>query len=128
MSDSMIDPVSRDYVIANGSVQLDPANGLLNAAYLRLMTPLGSYWADPDLGSKLYLLRRMKDLPRVAVLAKQYAEQALAPLIKDGRASVIDVSTQRTKSADVSGRLNLLIEITDAGGRNVTFTHPVTVL
>lgn len=128
MSDALIDPVTGDYVLTAGAPERDPAGGLANAVYLRLMTPLGSYWADPLLGSKLHLLRRMKDLARVEILARQYAEQALVPIINDGRATAIVVTTQRVKAADATGRLNLLIEVTDAGGNRLTFTYPVKVI
>ncbi|MFJ1218956.1 hypothetical protein [Yersinia enterocolitica] len=33
---------------------------LQNAVYLRLSTPLGSYWADVALGSRLHELKREK--------------------------------------------------------------------
>lgn len=128
MSDALIDPISRDYVMAAGSPQRDPAGGLANAVYLRLMTPLGSYWADPLMGSKLHLLQRTKDLPRVERQARQCAEQALAPLLADARATAIEVSTQRVKVGDGSGRLALLIEVTAANGERLTFTHHVKVL
>lgn len=128
MSETLIDPVSRDYVMAGGSPVRDPAGGLANAVYLRLMTHLGSYWADPLLGSNLHLLARVKDLARNEKLARQYAEQALAPILADGRATAIDVSTQRTKSPDGSGRFNLLIEVTAASGERMTFLHPVKVI
>lgn len=128
MSDALIDPVTRDYCMVAGSPQRDPAGGLANAVYLRLMTPLGSYWAEPLLGSKLHLLQRTKDLARVERMAQQYAEQALAPLLADGRATAIDISTQRIKVGDGSGRLNLLIEVTAANGQRLTFSHPVKVL
>jgi phage gp46-like protein len=128
MSDALINPVTRDYVMAAGSPGRDPAGGLANAVYLRLMTPLGSYWAEPLLGSKLHLLQRTKDLARVERLAKQYAEQALAAILADGRASAVEVSTQRIKVGDGSGRLSLLIEVTAASGERMTFTHPVKVL
>lgn len=121
--DALIDPASRDYILASGSPTRDPAGGLANAVYLRLATPLGSYWADATLGSRLHELRREKDLPRVAVLAKQYAEQALAPILADGRATAIDVATERQ-----TGRLALLVEVTAADGSRLTFTHPVTVI
>lgn len=128
MSDALIDPVTRDYVIVAGSPKRDEADGLANAVYLRLETPLGSYWADPSLGSKLYTLQRTKDLPRVERQAKQYAQEALAPLLADGRATAIEISTQRVKVGDGSGRLNLLIEVTAASGARLIFTHPVKVL
>lgn len=128
MSDAMIDPVTRDYVIVDGAPTRDPAGGLANAVYLRLSTPLGTYWGDPTLGSRLHELQREKDKARVEVLAKQYAEQALEPLLKDGRATAINVSTQRVKTADGTGRLNLLIEVDAASGEHLVFNHPVKVI
>lgn len=122
--DALIDPVTRDYIVLAGAAKRDPAGGLANAVYLRLMTPLGSYWADAALGSRLHELRREKDKARVAVLAKQYAEQALAPILKDGRATVIEVVTERPGN----GRLHLLIGVTAASGERLTFRHPVKVI
>lgn len=124
MSDALIDPVTRDYVIVAGAPRRDPAGGLGNAVYLRLMTPLGSYWADASLGSRLHELQRQKDLARIGILARQYAEQALAPIVADGRARSVEVSVEQPHN----GRLHLLIEVVDAGGERQTFTHPVTVL
>lgn len=98
-------------------------NDIQNAVYLRLTVPLGSWWADPTLGSRLYLLKREKDVARVRTLARQYAEQALQPILDDGRASNITV----TASHPASGRLLLLIEVTQANGVIVPFTHYVQV-
>ena len=122
--DALINPTTSGYVLLEGAVQRDPANGLLNACYLRLTVPLGSYWEDRALGSKLHLLRREKDVSRVAVLAKQYAEQALAPILADGRATRIAVSTEQPHN----GRLHLLIEVTAASGETLTFKHPIGVI
>lgn len=122
--DAWIDPQTGDYVMVDGKPQRDPAGGLANAVYLRLMTPLGSYWADATLGSRLHELEREKDVSRVAVLARQYAEQALAPILKDGRATLINVSTERPGN----GRMLLLIEVTAASGERLTFQHPVKVI
>lgn len=124
MSDALIDPVSRGYTVVNGTPVRDPAAGLANAVYLRLMTPLCSYWADPTLGSRLHEIQREKDKTRVSILAKQYAERALAPLIADGRATAIEVSTEQPGN----GRLHLLIVVTAASGERLTFNHPVKVL
>lgn len=126
--DAWINPVTGDYRLANGGAQRDPADGLANAVYLRLMTPLGSYWADAALGSRLHELQRAKDLPRVELLARQYAAQALQPILDDGRATAIDISTERIKAADATGRLSLLIEVTAASGERHTFRHPVQVI
>lgn len=123
MSDAWINPATKDYVLLQGAAQRDPAGGLANSVYLRLTVPLGSYWADKTFGSRLGELGRVKDLPRYAGVAKQYAEQALAPIRADGRASQINVSTER-----LPGRLNLLIEVLAASGEEFTFKHPVQVI
>lgn len=121
--DALIDPTTRDYVLLAGAIKRDPANGLLNACYLRLTVELGSYWEELTLGSKLFLLRREKDVSRVVVLAKQYAEQALAPIVADGRATKITV----TATQPGNGRLYLLIDVIAASGEQLTFKHPVSV-
>lgn len=124
MSDALINPETGGYDIVAGSPVRDPAAGLHNAVYLRLMTPLGSYWADAELGSRLHELQREKDVGRVAILAKQYAEQALAPIVADGRATKIDVFVERPGN----GRLHLFIEVTAASGERLTFKHHVRVI
>ncbi|MEC5319317.1 phage GP46 family protein [Brenneria populi subsp. brevivirga] len=115
--DNLLDPQTGDYAGTSTTT-------LANAVYLRLMTPLGSYWAAPQLGSKLHLLQREKDVARVYALAKQYSEEALAPLVDDGRASAVSVTTERGSI----GWLILLIEVTTAQGRTETFKHPVRVI
>lgn len=97
---------------------------LANAIYLRLTVPLGSWWADTSLGSRLHELRRSKDLSRIGTLAKQYAATALQPLLDDGRASAISITTEQPHD----GRLLLLIEVTDSKGDVQVFRHPVQVI
>lgn len=112
----LIDPVTGDYTGKSSDT-------LANAVYIRLMTPLGSWWANPLLGSKLHLLQREKDISRVRLLAKQYSEQALQPLLDDGRATTIDVQTESYQP----GWLLLLISVTSAGGQTQTWKYPVKV-
>lgn len=115
--DRIISPKTGDYTGSR-------VTALENAVYLRLTTPQGSYWADPSLGSRLHELKREKDVSRVRMLARQYAEQALNPLLNDGRATALEVSTQEPRS----GWLILLITITDAAGNPHPFRHPVKVM
>lgn len=122
--DAFISPDTRDYVLLSGATQRDPADGLANSCYLRLAVPLGSYWADKNFGSRLHELQREKDLARVSTLARQYAEQALAPIVADGRATRITVSTEQPHN----GRVHLLIEVIAASGETLTFKHPVQVI
>lgn len=124
--DALINPQTGDYLADTarlGEWTRDPANGLLNAAYLRLMTPLGSWFGNTTLGSRLYELARDKDLARVERLAQQYATDALKPLLDDGRALSIDVRTLRPGN----GRLALAIELVDARGVSSAFEMPVKV-
>lgn len=124
--DALINPATGDYLadaLRPGDLARDPSNGLVNAAYLRLMTPLGQWFGDATLGSRLHELAREKDLPRVEQLARQYAQQALQPLLQDGRAQRIDVRTSRQGD----GRLRLAIELVDANGVTSAFDVLVKV-
>lgn len=121
---ALIDPVTRDYVLLDGLLKRDPSNGLLNSIHLRLNTPLGSYWADKTLGSLLHTLSREKDVVRVQRLAKQYAEQALQPILDDVRATSITVTSEQPHN----GRLYLLFEVVESSGETLTFKHPVKVI
>lgn len=112
---SRIDPITADY---DGTRIAD----LGNAVYLRLMTPRGSYWTDATFGSRLHLLKREKDLARVELQARQYAEEALQPLLDDGRAKRIQVTTRR-----IDGRMRLGVEVEDNAGAVRYFEHPVEV-
>ncbi|HEM7399205.1 TPA: phage GP46 family protein [Citrobacter farmeri] len=112
----LIDPTTGDYAGEN-------TDTLANAVYLRLMTPLGSWWADPSLGSLLHTLQREKDVSRVRKLVIQYSEQALQPIIDDGRAQSIEVMAERYQP----GWLLLLITVTSAGGTPQTWKYPVKV-
>lgn len=113
--DALLNPATGDYLL-NQSAQ-----GIENEVYVRLVTPLGSYWADPALGSRLHELRRQKDLPRMAVLAKQYAEQALQPILDARRARRINVAASLARR----GRLRLNIAAVDASGRSLNLIHEV---
>lgn len=98
-------------------------NNLQNAVYIRLKTPLGSWWADKSVGSLLHLLEREKDLERVGLLAKQYAEEALQPIVDDGRAESITVTAEQPHNGMLF--LNVRVE-TAAGGFD--YRHGVPVI
>lgn len=115
--DREISPLTRDYTTKQIST-------LQNAVYIRLTTPLGSWWADGRVGSLLHLIEREKDLARVGLLAQQYAEEALQPLIDDGRAKSIQV----THTQPHNGKLLLHIVVTDNRGNVFEFDHHVKVI
>ncbi|MGK0706933.1 phage GP46 family protein [Yokenella regensburgei] len=99
-------------------------NDLHNAVWLRLRIRKGSYWANPNIGSRLHELERSKDTPGTRRLARQYAEQALQPLLDDGRATALNIVV----SSPETGWLLLDIQVTQAGGDVLTFRHPVKVI
>jgi phage gp46-like protein len=58
------------------------------------------WWADAfpaiagdRFGSRLWLLRRSKQLQESLIVAREYAEEALAWLVEDGAASKVEVET-----------------------------------
>lgn len=114
--DAQINPTTGDYTGSRIS-------HLGNAVYLRLVTPLGQYWADTTIGSRLHELQREKDVPRIQMLARQYAEQALELLVSDGRARSVTVTTQQPHD----GRCLMLVEVVDATGTPYEFQHFVRV-
>lgn len=119
-ADFRINPLTGDY---DGQI-----DDLSNAVYLRIVTPLGSYWADPSLGSKLYLLQREKALQPARVLAEQYVRLALQPLIDDQRVDRIDVALGEFEDASGTTRLPLRVSVYRGGLLAAQFDHPVKVM
>ena len=122
MKNLQLNPLTGDYVAPNVSI-----NHLMHAVYVRLVTPLRGWWADPTLGSRLHELQREKDVPRVRVLAKQFAEDALKPLLSDGRAKSVVVSVQDEVQRIPTPRVCLSIEVVDGSDRRHVFNHFIQV-
>lgn len=97
----------------------------MNNIYLSLMIRKGSFFVNPNFGSRLHLLK--KNTERTEALAVEYCKEALQWLIDVGRASKIDISTERDRTQNLN-RLKLLIESTKADGDVVTFAHFVEVV
>lgn len=110
----------KDYVLTS----LDAAFNadVVQAVCQRLNIHRGKYWANPDLGSRLYTLRRSKDVPRMLQLVKQYAEEALSDLVP----SRLDSITITTSQSIVS-RIDLDIEVTRLTGESQTIQYFVAV-
>lgn len=52
------------------------------------------HWADPALGSRLWLLDRSKETQDVLARAREYAQEALAWLLQDGEVRAVDVTAE----------------------------------
>lgn len=110
-----------------GRMTFDPAGDIMNNVYLSLVVKRGSWFQNPDFGSRLHLLQRAKNTEKTAALAEEYCREALAWLIDCGRATKIDIHTERDRSQDLH-RLKLLVEVTQADGRTVSFDRFVEVV
>ncbi|ADU63393.1 MAG: phage GP46 family protein [Pseudodesulfovibrio sp.] len=84
------------------------------------------WWGDtyPDIigdkyGSRLWLLSREKQLPRVLVRARAYAEEALAWMLDDGVARAVRVEASFVRTGVLG--LRVVIERTDGSDAVYTF-------
>ena len=111
---------TRDYIIESLDAPLDA--DLVQAVLMRLNVHRGKYWANPDIGSRFYLMRRAKDVPRNLLLAKQYADEALDDLVP-ARAQSIITTAQRIEK----GRIDLHIEITRLTGEKQIIIYFIQV-
>lgn len=79
------------------------------------------WWANPTLGSRLWLLARAKEMPDTLARARTYAIEALQWLIDDGVATAVDVT------AEWAGRgvlgLRVVITIADHGRFEDVFNY-----
>lgn len=80
------------------------------------------YWANANLGSRFYTLRRSKDVPRTIQTVKQYAEEALEGLVPNRFASIFVTAVQTIKS-----QVDLNIEVTRLSGQKQTIQYFVPV-
>lgn len=94
-----------DDVIPDGSTD---RRGHWSDSYLR---------GDDQEGSRLWLLEREKVQPEVLRRAEDYSREALAWMVEDGAARVVQATAWTTGRSD----LNLLIRITRPSGDDVSF-------
>jgi phage gp46-like protein len=112
---------------AIGSMTLNASSSIMNNVYLSLMVKRGSFFQNLDFGSRLHLLHRAKNTERTAILAKEYCKEALQWLLDTGRATAIDVYTERDRRIDLC-RLKLQVAVTQADGKKVDFITYVEVV
>lgn len=76
--------------------------------------------ADDRIGSRLYLLRRVKLTPQTQRDAEVYAREALQWLLDDGEVIAIDIVSEKV---DIN-RLNLMPTLTIASGARIEIKQP----
>lgn len=109
---SKFNQYSHDYLLE--SINSKPKKDIAEVAYLRLTTPLGSYFDDPTLGSNLYKLKRSKDLPRIRGQAIEWAKQALEPMRDEFYLTDISVNALDAKK---KGHFAISAQMTTADGQ-----------
>ncbi len=97
---------------------------LANNVFLSLAIEQGTFFQNPAFG--LRRRERPKNTANNEALMAEDAKQALQWIIDAGRASKIEVFTERDRTVDLH-RLKLLIQVTKADGSTVTFQHFVGV-
>jgi phage gp46-like protein len=105
------DKLAGDFVLQNGDLLTD--DGLQNGVFVSLYvdrrahaddalpdgtTDRRGWWADPDMGSRLWLLANAKQTAETLRLAEFYADEALQWLVDDGvaREVINEASYPRT--------------------------------
>lgn len=86
-----INPLTRDWVQVRGQPKQDDT--VMSEAFFLLDLQRGSASAFPNWGSRLHTLGKL--VPNVEDEAKSMAEEALAPMVQDGRISSLTVSVTR---------------------------------
>ncbi len=76
--------------------------------------------ADDRIGSRLWLLRRVKLTPQTQRDAEVYAREALQWLLDDGEVTAIEISSEKV---DIN-RLNLIPTLTIASGARLDIKQP----
>lgn len=95
----LINPATGDYVIENGKpVETD---SLQVPAYFRLKTPRGKWLYAPDdkYGSTFYTLKKRTSQDASAI--ERIAENAIQPILDDGRAREATIETQTSTRSEV---------------------------
>ncbi len=106
--------VTIDNQTGRGIMTFSKTSTLMNNIYLSLSVRRGSFFLDPQFGSRLHLLTRAKNTDQTAQLAVGYCKEALQWMIDTGKARAINVLAQRDPALD-RHRLYLMVEATPAG-------------
>jgi len=102
----------------SGSMTWDACTTISNNIYLSLAVERGSWFHNPAFGLRKRV--RMKNTESTAALIRHDYKEALQWLIDTGRAKSVEVYSERDPSVDLH-RLKLMVEVTQADGRVVSF-------
>ena len=123
-----------DALLSGPLADLQGDDGLMTAVIISLFTDARAHDDDPlpdaqgeqtleSIGSRLWLLWREKDLDSVVARARQYAEEALAWLTREGHVSSLSVSVERVQPGHLGISVAVQPSGSDAPGREWRFTY-----
>lgn len=104
---------------ADADMTFEKAESILNNIYLSLVVEQGSFFQNTNFGSRLHLIRG-KNTDNTEILVKEYCKESLEWLITTGRATAVDVITERNMEIDLH-LLKILITVTQANGQQIVF-------
>jgi len=100
----------------NKTVQIEDWNKIKELVSMSIGTDKGSWWADPDFGSELFILRAIGKIDgNTAGTFKRMLQECLAWIITDGLVKRINCSVERTGKNELS----YVIEIIQPNNNNV---------
>ena len=102
---------------ADAEFDYEMVDSIANNVYLSLRVRHGSFFVDPDFGSRLHTLKKVTDAS--VSLAKSYCDEALKWIVDTGRAESISVDTYR--SGTDKNRINIKVTVTKAAGDDITY-------
>jgi len=85
------------------TVRLENWNDIRELVQMSIGTDKGSWWADPDFGSELFLLRKNGKINGNTVgVFKRMLEECLAWIVDDGLAERISCAAERTGKNEIT--------------------------
>ncbi len=108
-----------DNQTGTADMSFDQCTNLLNNVWLSLTVIQGTWFHRPTFG--MPRRERLKNTPQTARLIRQDCLQALQWLLDTGRATNIEVLTERDRSQDLN-RLKIAVQVQQADGRSISFT------
>ncbi|MBW1713494.1 MAG: hypothetical protein JRJ59_10140 [Deltaproteobacteria bacterium] len=118
-----INTVTGDYELVPGG-DFAVCDDLGNEVYKRTIQEQGASALEPDVGRAQR--RRVKDTEAVRQQLLRDIEQSLKPILDAGRAEKIEVQEDASRSYR-PGRMAVIVETTQAGGRKNTYNLWVPV-
>lgn len=116
-------PQDRDYRLLDGA-DFERCETVANEVYKRICQVQGESPLEPEIGRPLR--ERLKDIDDERRMILDDCRAALKPMIEEGRAASITVSEGAVDQPQ-PGRLPVVVEVVDAGGRATTYNLWVEV-